>query len=183
MFTFPIGYSQQISSPGGIILSLGSRAFSPDFNVIGYKRNIRKDYLKSVTHQLIGTPTIIGVRHPRYFEFEWELLLTAEEYQLLYAMWIEQTDAINSYSSDIRVKLFDARQVLLVRSPRQRAKILNTALPLDTPEPPANFEYIWPIFNIFITELEETAFILSKSLYKVRLKANELTILSTDEDE
>ena len=182
---FPIGNSQQFDSASGLVLNIRGSDYTTNLNLIGYNRTIKPNYLKSVIHQINGTPSIKGVRHNRFFTYEWSLQLNQARYDILSAMWYEQTDKINTYAtSDIGIKLFDARQVLLVRSnPRQRAKILNTPLPADTPVAPANFEYIYPIFSIFITDLQIAPLLLANGLFNVTLKADELVVLPITDDE
>lgn len=183
---FPIGLGQQLVSRDGLLFEINESAhdYTTDLGLIGYSRTIKKDYLKSVVHQINGTPNVQGVRHQRYFTFEWALQISPARYDILSAMWYEQTDRINTYATDVGIKLYDARQVLLVRSnPRQRAKLLNVPLPIDTPTPPVGYEYIYPLCNILITDLNIEPYILPNGLFRVNIKADELSIFNASQDE
>lgn len=177
---FPIGSAQTISSQSGLSVTLDSCDFDPSLDLIGYKRSHKQDYMKKVKHLLIGSPSITGPRHPQFFEFEWALNISVDKYHILYAIWQEQTELINLYAGDIDVKLFDQRLALLTKSPRQRAMLLGyPALPIF----PAGYVYIWPIFSILITGLEQTLLMPDKQIVSVKMQATELRILSTDFDE
>ena len=149
-------------------------------NGLGYRRSFVRDYLKQVEHQITGTANLSGPKHPRYFEFEWSLNLSTEKYHALYAMWFNQNNAINTYSDTIEYRIFlrDGRLILPVNEPRSRAAVTNIDIN-DAPIPPIGFSYIWPLFSILITSLDEEAFMPDKNLWKVRMTAREIQVLNT----
>lgn len=180
---FPIGPNQIIYLSPVLQVLINNCDFDPNFNgYMGYKRSFKKDYLKKVTHQIIGTPNISGRRHPQYFEFEWQLFISASKYALLMGIWNEQTYQINSYSTTFKLLLQDRRYPLLVKIPKERAGDYTIALPEGTPSIIPGYTYIYPVFNIFIDDIEGEMFIPNKQLYKVAMKATELSVLNTSFD-
>lgn len=168
---FPIGESQLLSITGGPSLTLDSCAFdASEFAGLGYWRKDQSPWLEP-DYSIYGTFISRSKAYRVKQEFEWALKLTAAEFFTLKAIIQLQQNRLNLRIAGSEIKLQDKRLVWLEQTPRVRAKVLT---PVITEIPPAGFEYMWAIYNIYVTEFTEEFFYAHGSSYwKVSLKAVE----------
>lgn len=173
----PIGNRQNLSI-ASISLDLEGCDFNGEYSYSGYKRLPLKDLSYNVSYLAMGSIAIEGRKFRPRYSFEWDLVIPFEKLSKLMAIREEQELKIRGYNSSIGVKLIDGRLGMLDKSPRQRAK----ARQLVNPSAPMGYEYITPVFDIYISDIMYDLFIPSKNIWKVKVIAQELNILSPNYD-
>lgn len=180
---FPIGSTQTLSFKT-LSLILGPKDFNPsgEAGLLGYKRTRIQDHWHKVKYLVAGTPSISGRKHFVKYEFAWDLILPAISAFKLEAMYQEQRVEYELFGPKPEIRLKDSRLVFLALATpnRERAKIGTVASLIEAP---TGFTYIYPQFNIAMTNFSMEPYILGNvNLWNVKMQAVELEPVPITED-
>ncbi|MGL4568876.1 MAG: hypothetical protein ACRCU6_10190 [Fusobacteriaceae bacterium] len=173
----PVGNKQNLSI-GSLSLDLEGCDFNGDFIYSGYRRMPLKNLSYTIDYLPMGPVSVSGRKFRPRFSFEWDLILSFDKLSQLMAIKEEQEFKIRGYADSIGIRLIDGRLSLLEQLPRQRAKARQSI----SQSAPIGYEYITPVFQIYISEIMEELFIPSKNIWKVKVIAQELDILAPNYD-
>lgn len=183
---FPLGPGQRLAL-GNISLTLESCDFDPTGpqGLAGYTVRERQDTLPELAYSITGVPQLKGPGHKAKYDFEWSLLLSAEKAYTLDAIFKFQKQLISMVSENPGLIVFDERLAFnaYANPSRTRAKVGTAPVPNAPTPAPANFEFIYPVWQVLITSFEWSPFILPGDIYKISMTAQELNALGTDADE
>lgn len=180
---FPIGRGQVLEIDT-LSLTLDSCDFDPDgsLGLTGYRCQRIQDHWLTVKHSITGVPAITSRRHPARYEFEWNLLLTPEKFYLLEAIYNVQKQLVETFSEFPGVRVYDERKVHLEYTTPSRTRAKVGDVTNNPSPPPTGFTYIYPIWDVVLSEFQIEAFILPEDIYKVSLKGVELNAVPISED-